>query len=70
MKPQNIMKTILLANLLMLFALGLLHAQNSVFKVIKAGKLIDTENGKILSDQMILIENDTIKAVGTNIPGH
>jgi imidazolonepropionase-like amidohydrolase len=68
MKPQNIMKTILLANLLMVFALGLLPAQNSVVKVIKAGKLIDTENGKILSDQMILIENDTIKAVGTNIP--
>jgi imidazolonepropionase-like amidohydrolase len=67
MKPQNIMKTILLANLLMVFALGLLHAQNSVVKVIKAGKLIDTENGKTLSDQMILIENDTIKAVGTNI---
>ena len=36
--------------------------------IIKAGKLIDTENGKVLSDQIIYIENDTIKAVGNNIP--
>ena len=33
--------------------------------VIKAGKLIDTENARVLSDQEILIENDAIKASGT-----
>jgi len=36
--------------------------------IIKAGKLIDTESGKVLTDQIIYIENDTIKAVGNNIP--
>ena len=35
--------------------------------VIKAGKLIDTENGKVLTNQMILVENDRIKAVGANL---
>lgn len=35
--------------------------------VIKAGKLIDTQNGKVLENQMILVENDTIKAVASNI---
>ncbi|MFT3935434.1 MAG: amidohydrolase family protein [Chitinophagaceae bacterium] len=42
-------------------------AQNKNITVIKAGKLIDTENGKSLDNQLILIENDTIKAVGANI---
>ena len=35
--------------------------------IIKAGKLIDTENGRVLTNQIIYIENDTIKAVGNNI---
>ena len=35
--------------------------------VIKAGKLIDTENGKVLNDQIIIIYNDTIKAVGSSL---
>ncbi len=34
---------------------------------IKAGKFIDTENGKVLENQIILIENNLIKAVGTNL---
>jgi imidazolonepropionase-like amidohydrolase len=41
-------------------------AQNKI-TVIKAGRLIDTENGKVLNDQIIIIENDTIKAVGSNL---
>ena len=41
-------------------------AQNNI-TVIKAGKLIDTENGKVLNDQIIIIYNDTIKAVGSNL---
>ena len=36
-------------------------------KVIKAGKLIDVEKGIVLSNQMILIEGNTIKNIGTNI---
>lgn len=43
-----------------------LHAQTKI-TVIKAGKLIDTENGKVLTNQLILIENDSIKAVGADI---
>jgi imidazolonepropionase-like amidohydrolase len=35
--------------------------------VIKAGKLIDTENARVLASQMILIENEAIKDVGPNL---
>lgn len=35
--------------------------------VIKAGRLIDTESGRVLTNQTILIENDRIKAVGANL---
>jgi imidazolonepropionase-like amidohydrolase len=42
-------------------------AQTSTVIVIKAGKLIDTENGKVLTGQMILIEKDIIKAVGADL---
>ncbi len=45
---------------------GSLSAQTKT-TIIKAGRLIDTENGKVLLNQLILIENDTIKAVGSNI---
>jgi imidazolonepropionase-like amidohydrolase len=42
------------------------YAQQTI-KAIKAGKLIDTENGTVLSNMVILIEADTIKAIGKNI---
>lgn len=45
---------------------GSLSAQTKT-TIIKAGRLIDTENGKVLTNQLILIENDTIKAVGPNV---
>ena len=67
MKTYNLLKTILLFNLLLGFAIEFTQAQNTTVKVIKAGKMIDTENGKVLNNQVILIENDTIKSVGTNI---
>ena len=35
--------------------------------LIKAGRLIDTEGGRVLTSQMILVENDRIKAVGAEI---
>jgi len=57
----------LLLFLLMVFAFSTIHAQAKSPVVIKAGKLVDTENGKVLDNQLILIENDTIKAVGANI---
>jgi imidazolonepropionase-like amidohydrolase len=42
-------------------------AQNNNATVIKAGKLIDVENGKVLTNQMILIRHDSIIQVGSNI---
>src|SRR5690348_14647434 len=47
-------------------------AQTNTITVIKAGKLIDTENGKVLNNQYILIQNDTIKNVAAtlNIPAN
>ncbi|WP_235921069.1 Xaa-Pro dipeptidase [Foetidibacter luteolus] len=35
--------------------------------VIKAGKLVDTQNGRILNNQMILVSGDTIKQVAADI---
>jgi imidazolonepropionase-like amidohydrolase len=52
---------------LLLVAAGFLSFGQSRITVIKAGKLIDTENGKVLDDQVIIIDNDTIKAVGSNL---
>ena len=40
-----------------------MFAQTNTIIVIKAGKLIDTENGRVLNKQLILIQNDTIKNV-------
>ena len=36
--------------------------------VIRAGKLIDVRNGRVLAGQSILIDGERIKAVGANIP--
>ncbi|MBB5638450.1 imidazolonepropionase-like amidohydrolase [Pedobacter cryoconitis] len=41
--------------------------QNDSVKVIKAGRLIDVEKGKILTNQLILIDHDTIKSIGANL---
>ena len=35
--------------------------------IIKAGKLIDTLTGRVLTDQKILIEGERIKEVGSNV---
>ncbi len=42
-------------------------AQTAGITVIKAGKLVDTENGKVLSNQFILIQNDTIISISGNL---
>lgn len=60
------MKFVLQLFLLCLLA-TLSFAQTKISTIIKAGKLIDTESGKVLTNQLILIENDSIKAVGPNI---
>ena len=60
------MKTIQLSIILILLSFSL-FAQSSAIKVIKAGKLIDPEQGVILENQLVLIVNDTIKEVGSNL---
>jgi imidazolonepropionase-like amidohydrolase len=57
---------LLLAGLFLSTAL-FVNAQAVTVTVIKAGRLIDTENGRVLTNQMILIENERIKAVGANL---
>jgi imidazolonepropionase-like amidohydrolase len=56
---------------LILFFAVLLHfcsfGQTPVIIAVKAGKLIDTEKGDILTNQVILISGDTIQAVGSNL---
>lgn len=65
---RKIICSVLLA-VLFLSAIANAQTQTTAVKVtfIKAGKLIDTESGKVLTNQTILIENDTIKAVGANL---
>jgi imidazolonepropionase-like amidohydrolase len=41
--------------------------QTARVTAIKAGKLIDTENGKLMTNQIILISGDTIQAVGSDL---
>lgn len=50
-----------------IFAITTIQAQEAPITVIKAGKLIDVENGKVLTNQMILVRHDTILQVGANI---
>ncbi|MGQ0542912.1 MAG: Xaa-Pro dipeptidase [Blastocatellia bacterium] len=44
-----------------------LMAQAKGVTVIKAGRLIDTVNGRVLENQTIIVEGETIKAVGANL---
>ncbi len=67
MKSLIALKKILLTVLLLISVAEILSAQTGIYTVIRAGRLIDTENGKVLNNQMILIRNDTIKEVDSNI---
>jgi len=49
--------------LLVIATLGV-HAQNTV---IKAGHFYDSRNGKMLENQIIIVQNGKIKEVGTNL---
>lgn len=51
----------------LMLAASALQAQPETVIVIKAGRLIDTESGRVLTNQMILIEGDRIKAVGPDL---
>jgi imidazolonepropionase-like amidohydrolase len=52
---------------LLLVIAGLKSIAQNKLTAIKAGRLIDTENGKVLKDQVIIIDSGIIKAVGTNL---
>ena len=65
-KMKNLPGFLMAAAFCLLTALPLL-AQVKTITVIKAGRLIDTETGKVLENQMILVEGDLIKAVGPNL---
>jgi imidazolonepropionase-like amidohydrolase len=58
---------LIILSVVILLANSSLQAQTVSVTVIKAGRLVDTENGRILTNQMILIENDIIKSVGANL---
>lgn len=42
-------------------------ATNAQLKAVKAGKLVDTEHGTVLENVVILIDHDTVKAVGKGL---
>jgi imidazolonepropionase-like amidohydrolase len=63
MQPTTVLKTSF--SMLFLLAFALLTAQNNNLKAIKAGKVIDTKRGVVLQNQIILIENNEIKDMGT-----
>src|SRR5687767_13406192 len=63
MKPTNPFKLVFLS-LLIVLSPALIHAQ---VKAIKAGKLLDPETGTIAANQIILVEDQTIKAIGPDI---
>ena len=63
MKPTILFKLIFLS-LWIVLSSGLMHGQVTA---IKAGKLLDPETGTITNNQIILIEGQTIKAIGPDI---
>ena len=58
---------LILVTLAVLCCFSFLQAEADTPVVIKAGKLVDVENGKVLENQMILVEKDIITAVGPSL---
>ena len=57
----------IISSICLLLIATFVQAQSNATFIIKAGKLIDVENGKVLLNQMILIKNDTIVKVANRI---
>lgn len=51
-----------------LVTVSVLQPQTKPVTVIKAGKLIDTENGRVLANQVILVEDGKVKAIASDLP--
>lgn len=61
-------QTPLIRALLLTMALAVLSSLGQAqVTAIKAGKLLDTETGTVAANQIILVEGETIKAVGSNL---
>ena len=58
------MRKMILAGILMLLVASLGHAQ---ITAIRAGRVVDPETGKIVTNQIILVEGMDIKAVGADV---
>lgn len=63
---QKFLSLLALLGLLFVPAISL-DAQPPKLTIIKAGRLIDTDQGIVLENQIILIEGNLIKAVGPNL---
>jgi imidazolonepropionase-like amidohydrolase len=63
MKPTSLLKLVFLS-LLIVSSSTVIHAQVTAIKV---GRLLDPETGTVTANQIILVEGQTIKAIGPNI---
>src|SRR3974390_3398283 len=68
MRLSTFLRSFLSAVAAVLITLSVLQAQSKAITAIKAGNLVDTETGRVLSGRIILVEDDTIKAVSADIP--
>jgi imidazolonepropionase-like amidohydrolase len=64
--PPRSLRHVIAATAACVLAIGLLHSQSKP-TIIKAGTLVDPENGRELAGQLILVENGMIKPVGSGI---
>jgi imidazolonepropionase-like amidohydrolase len=61
--PSRTFKCLIATAVVFLVTVNVSPSQPKTVTAIKAGKLIDTENGRVLSNQVILVEDGKIKAV-------
>jgi imidazolonepropionase-like amidohydrolase len=66
MSSETVRRSVLLLGLFLL-TFAVIPTQAKDVSIIRAGKLIDTENGRVLDNQMILIEDGVIQAVGPTL---
>jgi imidazolonepropionase-like amidohydrolase len=65
-KRNSFMKRLVVSLLFVLPALGAIGAEAPV-TLIKAGHLVDVAAGKVLDNQMVLVQGEAIKQVGPNL---
>jgi imidazolonepropionase-like amidohydrolase len=65
-RPRFALAAVLLLVAFPIFAQS--EKPDSEYTVIKAGRLVDTETGNVLTNRMIVIRDGVIEAVGANLP--